>query len=269
MCREIQRLAEIETKMLNAASILVTLLFSGCIFVPLSPHGNSQDIELPPFRGTIFDFADLIKPTDPTAFQKLRFVERSERNMFDRRIDGFQTFPVFVFEATFRDRNPIEVAVNREFETEEVARQCAELYAAAFGRLPLMLRKEIDALHIQAGKQLFGGGRNILIHTDQAEEYASDGILEETLGHEAGHALDEKMAMLPAWLNAQKQDARFISTYAAENPYREDIAESIIPYLAVRFRPERITKKQLQSITNAIPARIDYFDSLKPEAFPQ
>ncbi len=189
--------------------------------------------------------------------------------MFDRRIDRFQNFSVFVFEATLSDRKPIEVAVNREFGSEEVARKHAEFYAAAFGRLPLMLRKEIDALHIQAGKQLFGGGRNILIHTEQGEDYSSDGILEETLGHEAGHALDEKMARHPDWLNAQKLDARFISTYAQENPYREDIAESIIPYFAVRFRPERITEEQLQTITKAIPARIDYFNSLNPERFPQ
>ncbi len=76
-----------------------------------------------------------------------------------------------------------------------------------------MLRQEIDALHIQAGKQLFGGGRNVLIHTEQGEEYLKDGILEETLGHEAGHALDAKLASIPTgWPPKRKMLDSFQNT---------------------------------------------------------
>lgn len=229
----------------------------------------SQEVRLPPFRGTIFDFPDLMKESDPTAYQSIRFVETAERQMFDRRIDKFQAFPVFVFEVRYSDRRPLEVAVNREFETEAAALKQAEFYATTFGRLPLLVREEIDALHIQAGKKLFGGGRNVLIHTEQGEQYRKDGILEETLGHEAAHALDAKFAKAPEWLEAQAKDGMFISTYARDNPRREDIAESIIPYFAVKFRPERITKQQLQTITDSIPARIVYFDAMTPESFPK
>lgn len=238
------------------------------LWAGLSP-AYSQEVRLPPFRGTIFDFPDLIKESDATAFESIRFVETAERNMFDRRIDKFQAFPVFVFEVRYSDRRPLEVAVNREFETEAAALKQAEFYATSFGRLPLLVREEIDALHIQAGKKLFGGGRNVLIHTEQGEEYLKDGILEETLGHEAAHALDAKFAKAPEWLEAQSKDGIFISTYARDNPRREDIAESIIPYFAVKFRPERITKQQLQAITDSIPARIAYFDAMKPEPFPK
>ncbi len=244
-----------------------------CVFIGLLLHATTvrtkaEDRLPPPFRGTIFDFPDLMKESDPSAMKSIRFVESSERKMFDRRINRVEKFPVFVFEVQFSDRRPLEVAVNREFETQEAARTEVERYAVAFGRLPLLLREEIDALHIQAGKQLFGGGRNVLIHTEQGEEYLKDGILEETLGHEAGHALDAKLARHPDWLASQKKDARFISKYAEENPLREDIAESVIPYLAIRFRPERITAKQIDLITSAIPARIAFFDALKPTAFP-
>ncbi len=223
----------------------------------------------PPFRGTIFNFPDLMQASDPTAFTGLRFVGVGERSMFDRRLDRFQKFPVFLFEVNFQDRQPIEVAVNREFETESVARQHAEFYARAFGRLPLLLRSQIEALHIQAGKRLFGGGRQVLIHVDQGEEYDRDGILEETLGHEAAHALDAMHAKSPQWLKAQNDDGAFISTYAKENPAREDIAESIIPYLAVRFRPDRITDQQRQAIQQCIPARMAYFDTMPPQPFPK
>jgi hypothetical protein len=245
----------------------VSILFWFMQFISAG-EGTAQDGSVPPFRGTIFEFPNLIKDSDATAFQDLRFIERAERTMFDRRVDKFASYPVFVFEAKYHDRRMLEVAVNREFESETAARKQAELYARALGRLPLLVRDQIDALHIQAGKRLFGGGRNLLIHVEQGEEYLKDGILEETLVHEAGHALDGTFAEHRDWLAAQQADRRFISSYAKENPLREDIAESILPYLAVRFRPERITEKQLQTIQDTIPARIAFFDSLKPDPFP-
>lgn len=246
---------------LNSLLILLGLLG----FVETS---NAQERKPPPYRGTIFDFPDLMKESDPTAFRSIEFIESAEREMFDRRINRAQRFPTFVFKVEFSDRRSLEVAVNREFESVSAAQIQAERYASAFGRLPLLLREEIDALHIQAGDELFGGGRKVLIHTGQGERYMKDGILEETLAHEAGHALDSKLANHVDWLSAQKKDARFISKYAEENPQREDIAESVVPYLAIRFRSERITKTQLETITQSIPARIAFFDVLKPAGFP-
>ncbi len=228
-----------------------------------------EEPRLPPYRGTIFCFPDLVKETDATALSSIHFVETAERTMFDRRVDKLQLAAVFVFEAQFKDRRPLEVAVNREFESEGAAYKEAKLYATALGRLPLLLRNEIDALHIQGGKELFGGGRDVLIHTEQGQEYLKDGILEETLGHEMGHALDDKYATSREWLAAQTKDGMFISQYALEYPLREDIAESVIPYLAVKFRPERITREQLETISKTMPARMVFFDELKPEPFPR
>ncbi len=245
-------------------------MFTLFVFVLLgwTETALAQEPKQPPFRGTIFDFPDLMKDSDPSAFRSIQFVESAERTMFDRRINRAQSFPVFVFKVEFSDRKPLEIAVNREFESDSAAKVQAERYAIAFGRLPLLLREPIDALHIQAGNELFGGGRNVLIHTGQGERYSKDGILEETLAHEAGHALDSTLARHPDWLTAQEKDGQFISTYAQENPRREDIAESVVPYLAVRFRPERIKKAHYESIVAAIPARIAFFDSLKPAGFP-
>ena len=54
----------------------------------------------------------------------------------------------------------------------------------------------------------------------------------------------------------------FISTYARDNPQREDIAESVLPWLAVRYRPERISSTLAAIIVQAIPNRLAYFDAL-------
>lgn len=229
---------------------------------------DAQNESKPPYSGTIFLYPDLIKEDDPNAFQELKFLERTERAMFDRRVNRHQTSPVFLFEATFRDLDSIEVAVNREFETVEEATEQARRYTEAFGRLPAFLRTEIKALHIQAGTKPFGGGSRVLIHTGQGERYSKDNILEETLAHEAAHALDRKHARNSDWQAAQKKDGNFISTYARDNPQREDIAESVVPFIAVRYRSDRVSEEQLKVIQRIMPARIAYFDSLNLDPAP-
>ena len=73
-------------------------------------------------------------------------------------------------------------------ENEEQARVEADFYAKEIGRLPVVLRKDLETVWIHQGVELFGGGNNnILIHTGQSVNYINDGILEETLVHEAAH----------------------------------------------------------------------------------
>jgi hypothetical protein len=112
--------------------------------------------------------------------------------------------------------------------------------------------------------QPFGGGNNnILIHVGQADLYAADGILEETLVHEASHtSLDAGHASAAGWRSAQLADPTFISTYARDNPTREDIAESFLLWLAVRHRPARIGAQLQSTILATIPNRLVYFDGL-------
>ena len=60
-------------------------------------------------------------------------------------------------------------------------------------------------------------------------------------------------------------DGGFISTYARDNPTQEDIAESILPWLAVRYRSDRISGADEQKILSAIPNRLAYFDREIPD----
>ena len=62
------------------------------------------------------------------------------------------------------------------------------------------------------------------------------------------------------WRAAQRADGVFISDYARDHPDREDIAESFLTYLAVRYRPERLTDAERAAILTAIPNRLIYFD---------
>ncbi len=223
----------------------------------------------PPFGGTIFIDPDIVVASDPTAYVGLIYAGQGERQMFDRRVNDWINVNAHLFNATYQDGLSIEIQVNPEF-SQSSALQQAERFGPIIGQLPTALRADLETVWIHNGNELFGGGNNnILIHTMQANVYIADGILEETLMHEASHtSLDANHAQSPGWINAQKEDNKFISTYARDNAAREDIAESFVAYFAIRFRTDRISSKLANTITNAIPNRIKYFDDLDLNMFP-
>ena len=64
------------------------------------------------------------------------------------------------------------------------------------------------------------------------------------------------------WLRAARADRNYISIYARDNPGREDITESIVPWYALRCRADRLSQNDLRTICSAIPNRIAYLDRL-------
>ena len=87
--------------------------------------------------------------------------------------------------------------------------------------------------------------------------------------HEAAHtSLDSAHASSVGWRAAQSADARFISTYARDNSTREDIAETFVPYLAVRYRADRISESLANTILAAIPNRTAYLDAQSFDMYP-
>lgn len=236
-------------------SIFAVIIALGCAFFQIARAA-------PPFSGTIFIDPDIITEADPTTYQSTVSAGRGNRRMFDRRVNGWVYLNAYLFEADFNDGLKIEIQVNPEFGSARAAQAEARKYAPIIGRLPSCLRAEVATVWIHQGVELFGGGNNnLLIHTGQAQRYWANGILEEVFVHEASHSsLDRTHASAPGWLAAQLADPEFISTYARENRSREDIAESFLVYLAVRYRPERISQSHFHTIFQTIPHRIAYFD---------
>ncbi len=74
------------------------------------------------------------------------------------------------------------------------------------GQLPTVLRKDVQTVWIHKGNKPFGGGnQNLLIHIIQGEKYISEGILEETLVHEACHtSLDLDHGNAKGWRARRK-----------------------------------------------------------------
>jgi len=77
-----------------------------------------------------------------------------------------------------------------------------------------------------------------------AEKHIADGVLEEALAHEAAHtSLNAALAESADWLAAQAADDAFISDDARDNPLREDVAETVVPWIAVCCGEPRVDDK--------------------------
>lgn len=217
-----------------------------------------------PYSGTIFVDPDIITESDASALESVSYAGQGMRTIFDRRVNDWITVNAFLFDVTWNDGLASEAVVNPEFSSVGAARTEVEKYGFSIGQLPYCLRIDVDEIWINQGVEAFGGGNNsILIHTGQTVLYEADGILEETLVHEAAHtSLDAAHATSSGWLQAQTLDGGFISEYAEEFPDREDIAESFLMWLAVRYRLDRISSQNENLITTAIPNRLNYFDNI-------
>jgi hypothetical protein len=219
----------------------------------------------PPFWGTIFIDPNIITEDDPSAFTNLTYAGQDNRVMYDRRVHDWTTVYAHLFDAVFDDGLTIEIQVNPEFGGPEDAQVQAEKYAFPIGQLSTRMRRDVETVWIHAGYETFGGGNNnLLIHTEMGEEYIDEGILEEVFIHEAVHtSMDADYANSQGWRDAQYADNHFISLYAQEFPDWEDLAESFLPYIAIRYFSERIPDDLKNTIKETMPNRIAFFDSLE------
>ena len=255
---------------------VINLMLFGLLLVLISCSKSDAQTPIqkiqttPPFDGTIFLDPDIIKSSDPSTFTSLAYAGQAERTMFDRRVDDWITVTPFIFNANYEEGMSIEIQINPEFKNVAEAEIQALKYAEVFGRLPTALRRDVKTSWIHKGTEPFGGGNNnLLIHIGQSIEYEKDGILEETFVHEAAHgSLDEDHSASSGWINAQNLDPSFISTYARDNPEREDVAETFLLYMALRYRSERISSSLKAKILETIPNRIKYLDAQNFKMYP-
>ena len=246
-------------------ALLASLLVTGLLAGPASA-------EEPPYAGTAFIEPGTITASDPSAYRSIKYVGRGRREVFDRRKgrDGrIVTINVFRFTATYADGAKLEARVNPEFGSRAKALTQARKYARVMGLLPRVLRAKVKALFIHKGNEDYAGGQtggvgDIAIHIGRTPEYERAGALEEILVHEATHAaLDPKHATAAGWRSAQRADPTFISTYARDNPESEDVAESFLPWLALRYRRDRMGEEYANTVQQTMPNRLAYFDRQK------
>lgn len=214
----------------------------------------------PPYSGTIFNFPNSFTDADPTTLTGVAYAGQQRKTVYDRRA-GNISINAYVYTATFGDgAAPWSIMVNPEF-SQDTAKALAEKYARNIGQMPFCIRSGLSGAVIHAGVNPWGGGDPLTIHHGQGLDYERQGIVTETMIHESTHAGFDRQYYTADWDAAAKADGIFISTYARDNPLREDHSESFLCWIAIRYKRDRISAADYAKITAAIPNRIAWYDA--------
>lgn len=249
----------------EAAFSYLSRTFEASVDADLTLDFELEHTGVAPFRGTPWANRHILGPADSTSLRSVTFAGRGTRTVFDQRVNQWIPVYAYLFDAHFGERD-VEFRVNPEFADVEAARVEVDKFAPALGRLPAVFFSNLGAVAINAGVGTWGGSSHdgsIVIHVrGQTTPDAIRGrFLEEVFLHEAAHvSLDPAHGDSPDWLAAQEADGVFISDYARAHPDREDIAESILMYFAVRYHPRRLSPEDRWAILTAIPNRLAYFE---------
>lgn len=220
----------------------------------------------PPFGGAIHDIStDILTADSPSSYQGRTYVGLGERRFWD----AFEWVEaeVYVFNVHFA-RAQVEFQVDLGFESVDVAAEWVEFFATEIGRLPSFLLRRVREVEVAACYALFTANQeDKILHVNPrfVDHLAFWNSLGEYLLHEAGHMLDTEVQEDPEWIAAQQADGEYISEYARDYAWREDVAETAVAWYALRKRPrleEAVPPPVRRIIRAAIPNRLAYFDRM-------
>ena len=83
---------------------------------------------------------------------------------------------------------------------------------------------------------------------------------QETLVHEAGHFVFRAISYSEDFKFTRNQDSKFISKYATTN-IDEDLAESVVAWVGLRCKPDRIKKIYFKKVSEGIKNRLKFIDN--------
>ncbi len=241
---------------------------------PTQVAGNRAERQ-PPFIGDFeWNTPSIIDASDPSWFRSVTYVGRADRVLWDHVEQGWVTRNVFLFNVQYEGLKWLtEFQVHPDYGSREEARRQVDLYAPVLGRLPQALlsnTKEVEIQNEPTNRVSASANSTGIFHinTFQAADRLRIGLLEETLIHEGGHVSLQGHSRSAGWLAAQQADGVFITNYARDFPFREDVADSIEAYFAVKYRPDRISIEDRNAMLDAIPNRFAYFDGLQLDMSP-
>ncbi|MYD84940.1 MAG: hypothetical protein F4Y14_01365 [Acidobacteria bacterium] len=228
----------------------------------------------PPYTGgsSAYIEANILTSADPTSLRGVTYAGREERLIFNPARNEWFTLSAYLFDVRYGNVD-IEYLVNTELGNREAARAQVDMYAGALGRIPAVLLSKLQWVLIFAGShpisanvagpdpRIPGSEGRIFIPAQFGADLIHRGWIEEVFIHEGAHvSLDNDHLYAPGWRAAQVMDRGFISDYARDFPNHEDVAESIMPWFALRYFPERLSNIDRLKIRAAIPNRLAYFD---------
>jgi hypothetical protein len=216
---------------------------------------------------------DFILVTDSDSYTGLTFLGRDDREMPGDPNGGelFDT-DTYVFEVGFSDGETLEVWCHSSFDDEGKAQEYVDKLGPRLGKLPAFQRNMINHVVIHNGDRTAFAeieGQFFILYSENMDKRISTNDLEETVFHESVHASYQFMYQdHPDWTNAQAADPTFITNYAQDNPFIEDIAESALFAYAYLTYSGRLSADIESWLEENIPNRIEFFRSFYSVSVP-
>lgn len=236
------------------------------------------------------DYENLFILKDLTLFKNLTFKEEKKISKVtevlkykDLNKGKKKTFRAFSFIAEYENDLKLELLVEHDKSVKDLekAEKIALFYSKMFGQIPHFLRMNTKKIYIHKdiGKDdgtWWVGNQNkkkeIIFHINPSrctsKRMYSRCVV--AMIHEITHILDreKKLSYQPKWLETIKLDKNFYcSKYAKVSP-REDFAESVLCWIAVRHKSNMINKDEIIKINQFIPNRLKFFDDLNLNMHP-
>ena len=243
----------------------------------------------------------VFSPKSPSTLKKLTF--KKERKLrTDKSVKCCKTknFRSFQFTAEYEDNITLEIFVEYKKKTKNFkkAEEKALYYSNMYGQMPHFLKKynkrifiheyisnddewfhELGELWAKSRKQEFHISKNA--KCKNKKEYMERGLYLHTykqsysecalvMIHELAHVVQKFTSVIPPskWEKAVKLDnKKYCSRYAKKND-REDFAESLVCWIVLRHKLNKIGIMDFKKINKFMPNRIKFFDELNFNVYP-
>ena len=243
----------------------------------------------------------VFSPKSPSTLKKLIFKkERKLRTDKSFKCCKTKNFRSFQFTAEYEDNITLEIFVEYKKKTKNFkeAEEKALYYSNMYGQMPHFLKKynkrifiheyisnddewfhELGELWAKSRKQEFHISKNA--KCKNKKEYMERGLYLHTykqsysecalvMIHELAHVVQKFTSVIPPskWVKAVKLDnKKYCSRYAKRND-GEDFAESLVCWIVLRHKLNKIGIMDFKKINKFMPNRIKFFDELNFNVYP-
>ena len=233
------------------------------------------------------DQEDFFTKKSPTTFIKITFKEeksiggiRKVEKLADVGKNKKKTFKSFTFAAEYEDNITVEIFIeyHKGAKNFERAEFLASYYANMFGQMPHFLKLYTNKIYIHKdigkddgvwyavpNKREFHINRSRCAK-DSSFVYSRCAVV---MMHELAHILQQMTGIISPskWNKARKLDKNYCSEYAKTNSW-EDFAESVMCWVAVRHKPDKLKKDDVKKIKEYLANRFKFFDEMNWNIYP-
>ena len=233
------------------------------------------------------DQKNVFTKKSPTTFKKITFKEENSysgiakaETFAEVKKNNKKTFRSFTFTAEYEDNMTIEIFIeyHKGAKNFERAEYLASYYANMFGQMPHFLKVYTDKMYVHKdiGKDdgvWWATGSKREFHINRSRCFDNSAFVYSrcavTMMHELAHILQQLTGIISPgkWNKARKLDKNYCSDYAKTNS-REDFAESVMCWVAVRHKPNTLKKEDIKKIKEYLANRFKFFDELNWNVYP-